>query len=214
MSNNGDSIGVSSGIFPVALSDINGNGNGNGNEKSKSTDEDADGINYALLDLIEQGYSKKAACQILGISNYNLKKRIKQIQDDSAIILQYRPLQSLQLTALQGKILENITDDKIEEASLKDLVIAFKVLKDAELGNEEDPENKNMKGLVGYLIELEKREVALKNQVIEEQKEKEIIDGEFTDVSKINETDETNETDDEIELAELRKNDLSKFRDE
>jgi len=212
MSNNGDSIGVSSGVLPVSLSDLNGNGNQNGSGKSqsKSVDEDADGINYALLDLIEQGYSKKAACQILGISNYNLKKRIKTIQDESAIILQYRPLQSLQLTALQGKILENITDDKIEEASLKDLVIAFKVLKDAELGNEEDPENRSMKGLVGYLIELEKREIALKNQVADEQKEKEIIDGEFTNVN----VSETNETDDDIELAELRKNDLSKFRDE
>jgi hypothetical protein len=67
---------------------------------------------------------------------------------------------------LQARILEAITPGKIEEASLKDLVLSFKILKDKET-EIENPETGEIKGLVAYLIELEKRELALQQKVTE-----------------------------------------------
>ena len=52
-----------------------------------------------------------------------------------------------------------ITPEKIEEASLVELVKAFKVLKDVELKIR--PERSKIKGLVGYLLEIEKEEQCL-----------------------------------------------------
>jgi len=88
----------------------------------------------ALLDMAyEKGLTKKEMAQEFGISPTTLSKRIADIQKQEGLLLQYRGIQNLQLTSLQAKILENITDDKIEQASLMELVSAFKILKDKEL---------------------------------------------------------------------------------
>lgn len=150
---------------------------------------EVDETDQAILDLVKEGYTKATACKILGISKYNLKKRIQKLQNESAVILEYRALQNIELTKIQQKILENITDDKIEEASLKDLALAFKILKDAEL-NSGDDENKQVKGLVGYLIELEKQQLAARSNSLglppksSENENEMIIEGEFSEVEK------------------------------
>ena len=154
---------------------------------------EVDETDQAILDLVKEGYTKATACKILGISKYNLKKRIQKLQNESAVILEYRALQNIELTKIQQKILESITDDKIEEASLKDLALAFKILKDAEL-NSGDDENKQVKGLVGYLIELEKQQLAARSNSLglppksnenENENENEmIIEGEISEVEK------------------------------
>ena len=56
-----------------------------------------------------------------------------------------------------------ITPEKIHAASLKDLVSCFKILKDKELNIEGKPSE--IKGLVGYLVELEKKEFELNVKV-------------------------------------------------
>lgn len=77
--------------------------------------------------------------------------------------MKYRALQSLQLTELQARVLEAITPGKINEAPLKDLITCFKILKDKELVIEGKPSE--IKGLVGYLVELEKKEFELNVKV-------------------------------------------------
>lgn len=94
----------------------------------------------------------------LGISKPTLSRVIARIKDKQGILLKYRELQPLQLTAIQARILENITPEKIAEAPLRDLVLAFKILKDKELVIDGKPSE--IKGLVGYLVELEKKEMA------------------------------------------------------
>ena len=64
----------------------------------------------------------------------------------------------MELTSLQAKILANITDEKIAEASLRDLAAAFKILKDSERVDMGKPTE--IKGLVSYLVHLEKEELA------------------------------------------------------
>ena len=118
-----------------------------------------------LMDLQEMGLTQKQASSELGISPQTLSKRIAEVQSKQGLLLQYRLLQSLQLTELQARILEAITPEKIEQAGLKDLVLAFKILKDKEQVIEGKPTE--IKGLVSYLIKLEEEEIALKEPVPE-----------------------------------------------
>lgn len=123
-----------------------------------------------LLDLQEMGLTQKETAAELGISTYVLSRRIADVQKKQGLLLQYRSLQSLQLTELQARILEAITPEKIEEAGLKDLVLAFKILKDKEQVIEGKPSE--IKGLVSYLIKLEEEEIALNEPVSEAEIEK------------------------------------------
>jgi len=137
-----------------------------------------------LLDLQEMGLTTSQAAKEFGISRQTLSKRIADIQSKHGILMQYRSIQSLQLTELQARCLEAITPEKINEASLKDLVLAFKILKDKELNIEGKPSE--IKGLVAYLIALEKEEAALETPVSEEDLKvvegvtKDITDPEYT----------------------------------
>ncbi|MHA2265949.1 MAG: hypothetical protein ACXAEN_26445 [Candidatus Thorarchaeota archaeon] len=112
-----------------------------------------------LYDLATKGLTQEEMAKEVDVSIPTLSKRMAKIRDRQGILMQYRTLQSLQLTELQWKILENITDDKIQEAPLDVLVRAYKILKDKELVVEGKPSD--IKGLVGYLVQLEKEEAAL-----------------------------------------------------
>ena len=124
-----------------------------------------------IYDLVERGYSRKDAANIFGVSLPTLSARIKDIQAKQGLLLQYRALQALQLTELQARILEAITPEKIEMAELKDLVIAYKVLKDKELVVDGKPSE--IKGLVSYLVHMEKENLAASTPVAFESQESE-----------------------------------------
>lgn len=117
----------------------------------------------ALLDLAERGYNKQQMADFFGISSQTLQRRIADLQTKQTLLLEYRTLQSLQLTELQARVLEAITPDKINNASLKDLVGAFKILKDSERVIEGKPTE--IRGLLGYLMEIEKEEFEEKTGV-------------------------------------------------
>lgn len=123
-----------------------------------------------LLDMNEMGLTFKQQAQEIGCSTSTISNRIAKIQQEQGVLMKYRTLQSLQLTSIQAKILESITPEKIDEAPLRDLVVAFKILKDKELVVEGKPSE--IKGLVSYLIKMEKEELALS------QPEMEIIEAE------------------------------------
>jgi len=113
----------------------------------------------AALDLLERGETVPTISAELGISNNTLRSRIADIQKKQGVLLQYRSIQSLQLTELQARVLEAITEEKINDAPLRDLVMSYKILKDKELNIEGKPNE--IKGLVAHLIHIEKQEAAL-----------------------------------------------------
>jgi len=117
----------------------------------------------ALMDLLERDLPQKEAARELGISIPTLSKRMADIREKQGILLKYRDLQSLHLTELQARVLEAITPEKINEASLRDLVLSYKILKDKELNIDGKPSE--IKGLVAYLVEIEKREMALDGSI-------------------------------------------------
>lgn len=113
-----------------------------------------------ILDLAEgQGLTQREMAAELGVSVPTLRKRINEIQEKQGIILQYRELQSLQLTSMQARILEAITPEKIASASLSDLIKAFAILKKSERVIDGQPGE--IKGLVGLLVQMEKEDAAL-----------------------------------------------------
>lgn len=136
-------------------------------KKKLTSDEDI----AALVDLLERGATIPEIAETVDASPPTIAKRIQEIQNEHSVLLQYRAIQSLELTKLQAKCLMAITDDKINEASLSDLVGAFKILKDKELTLEGKPSD--IKGLVGYLIQIEKEEMGVETPVA--------IDAEYTE---------------------------------
>ena len=107
--------------------------------------------------MAERGFTQAQMSQELGVSIPTLERRIADLQSKQGLLLKYRELQNLQLTSIQCRILEAITPDKIDCASLGELVAAFKILKDRETATEDGPQ---LKGLVGYLIAIEKKNMA------------------------------------------------------
>ena len=132
-----------------------------------------------LLDLREMGLTDKQVGQELGCSPQTISRRIADIQSKQSLLLQYRSLQSLQLTELQARILEAVTPAKIQDAPLRDLITAFKILKDKEMNLE--GKVTDIKGLIAYLIELEKEELALEKPVDADFEEVKEITREITD---------------------------------
>jgi DNA-binding Lrp family transcriptional regulator len=112
--------------------------------------------------MASRGLTNKEVAEEVGVSAPTLSKRMAEIRDKQGLLLKYRSLQALQLTSLQARILEAITPEKINEAPLRDLVIAFKIFKDKELTLDGKPSE--IRGLVGYLVNLEK-ELAAAEQV-------------------------------------------------
>jgi len=119
----------------------------------------------AAIDLLMRGEKIPAVSAELGISAPTLRSRIADLQKKQGLLLQYRSIQSLQLTELQARVLEAITPEKIEDASLRDLVMSYKILKDKELVVEGKPSE--IRGLVAHLIHLEKQDKALDADVVD-----------------------------------------------
>lgn len=116
-----------------------------------------------LLDLLERGFSPPEIAKETGLTAPTVRQRIAALQQDQGVLLQYRSLQNLRLTELQHAVLEAITPEKIAEAPLQVLVQAFKILKDKELVMTGNPTE--IRGLVGYLVELERQELATSTPV-------------------------------------------------
>lgn len=117
----------------------------------------------AYFDMASTGMPQKEIAQQLGLSIPTLERNIAELAAEQGVILKYRELQTLQLTKIQAQVLEAITPDKIAEASLSELVVAFKILKDKELVADGKPNE--IHGLVGYLVQLEKAELMASNVI-------------------------------------------------
>lgn len=116
------------------------------------------GLNTEILhDLLSDNVPKRRMAKELGVTVASLNKTIKELSEGQGLLLKYRELQHLQLTNLQARILECMTPDKIEAASLVELATVFRILKDKELVVQ--GKASNITGLVGYLVQLEKEEL-------------------------------------------------------
>ncbi len=151
----------------------------------------------AALDLLTRGETIPTIATELGISAPTLRSRVADLSKKQGLLLQYREIQTLQLTELQARVLEAITPDKIEEASLRDLVMSFKILKDKEQVMDGKPSE--IKGLVAHLVHLEKQETVVKDVTSEDPS---ILDAEYSDTVAEPQTPERSILSDLAELDE------------
>lgn len=111
-----------------------------------------------LRALAGSGKSQKEISRALGVSIPTLSRRMAELRAKEGPLLQYREVRGLQLTELQARVLEAITPEKIEDASLLELAKSFKILLDKEMSY--TIKKGRITGLLGYLLELEKESVA------------------------------------------------------
>ena len=107
-----------------------------------------------IRELSAKGMTQVEMAKELGVCHVTLARRMGALRKNEGLLLEYRSIQSLQLTSLQATILASITPEKIKEASLKELASAFHILKKAELAM--NPPQAKSTGFVEFLIELEK----------------------------------------------------------
>lgn len=124
-----------------------------------------------LLDLRERGLTTTEIAEVFGVSRQTVSARISELQRSQGVLLKYREVKGLHLTQLQARILEAITPEKIDNAPLRDLVYAYKVLADSEVTGEDGREK--MGGLLGYLVQMEKERIGVTVTISNETKCKE-----------------------------------------
>ena len=113
-----------------------------------------------LLDLAERNLTQAEMSEITGVSIPTLQKRLNDLQEKQGLLLKARDLRNLRLTELQMMVLDAMTPEKIAAADIKDLAVVFKVLADRE--NVDIGTPTEIKGLVSYLVQIEKEQVAMK----------------------------------------------------
>ena len=111
-----------------------------------------------ILAMRSQGKHIKEISENLGISTATLTRRIAELTYQEGVLTKYRELQGFQLTDLQFRILRQITPEKIEKASLLELVKAFAILYTLEKQIRIEPCLKLGGRLVDYLSEIERME--------------------------------------------------------
>lgn len=110
-----------------------------------------------LEDMLMDQRPRKEIAKELCVHPITLGKIIKRAKDNKTILSEYRTLRNLHLTEIQVAVLQAITPDKIENADVKTLMYAYKILREKEI--EDDGRDKEeLKGLVAHLLHLERLE--------------------------------------------------------
>jgi hypothetical protein len=110
-----------------------------------------------LEDLLMEQVPRKEICRAVGVSAPTLRKIIANAEDKRTLLDQYKTLRNLHLTEIEVAVLQAISPDKIESASLKELMYAYKVLRSKEYDEQQEGKD-DIKGLVAHLLHLERLE--------------------------------------------------------
>lgn len=113
-----------------------------------------------IMGLLEEGLSGKQVAAVTGCSIATIQNRVAALLKEQGVLESYRSVQHLELTKIQARILDSITDEMLANANLKDLTTAFKVLKDKEQTDLGKPTE--IKGLVAYLVHIEQEDLKAK----------------------------------------------------
>lgn len=118
-----------------------------------------------IMGLLEEGLSGKQVAAVTGCSIATIQSRVATLMREQGVLESYRNVQHLELTKIQARILDAITDDMLANASLKELSSAYKVFKEKEQTDLGKPTE--IKGLVAYLVHLEQEDLKAKAPVAE-----------------------------------------------
>lgn len=136
----------------------------------------------ALFDFMESGMNLKDGASTLGVSIPTLRMRIAQLKSKEGLLQDFKTIRALRVTELTALILDSITEEKITEAPLGELVKAYKILREKEPDTDPVEAGKVEGGLLAYLIEIERRERALARGIEPGNPPIDAEDAEFEDV--------------------------------
>jgi len=96
-----------------------------------------------ILDLKLKGFSHSRIADILGCDKSNITQRLKKYRSELEGLEGFKKNRADIFALHQIRALANVTDKKLKEASLRDIVIATGVLYDKERQERGQSENKN-----------------------------------------------------------------------
>lgn len=118
--------------------------------RPKSIDQDL------MLDLITSGMSRGDIADSLGVSIPTLESRINDLQKSEKALLAYDKIHHLGLIAVQQKLIDGVTDEKIADAPLGQIAQAYGVFNKAKQLATGGPTE--IQGLMGYLMVMEEED--------------------------------------------------------
>jgi hypothetical protein len=113
-----------------------------------------------MLELLADGMSRKDTAAALGISAPTLDARVEMLRKAESSLLAYDKNHYLDLIAVKQRLVEGVTDSKIEEAPLGQIAQAYGVFSKMEQLIQGRPTE--IHGLMGYLLHLEKEDLTNK----------------------------------------------------
>src|SRR5574343_802591 len=105
----------------------------------------------SLFDFMESGMNLKEGASTLGVSIPTLRMRIAQLKSKEGLLQDFKTIRALRVTELTALILDSITEEKITEAPLGELVKAYKILREKEPDTDPAEAGKVEGGLLAYL---------------------------------------------------------------
>jgi len=114
-----------------------------------------------MLDMLSDGMSRKDTAAALGIAPQTLDARVEQLRKSESSLLAYDKSHYLDLIAVKQRLVAGVTDEKIEEAPLGQIAQAYGTFAKMEQLIQGRPTE--IYGLMGYLLHLEKEDIAKKN---------------------------------------------------
>jgi predicted transcriptional regulator len=121
----------------------------------------AKAINTDLMfDLLSEGMTKKDIAGILGVSAPTLDNTIERLRNQESALLKYDKVHYLDLIEVKKRLVAGVTDDKIADAPLGQIAQAYGVFAKSEQLIQGRPTE--IYGLMGYLLHLEKEDIAKK----------------------------------------------------
>lgn len=126
-----------------------------------------------LIDYISTGMSRKDIAEAMGVSPPTISNKIEELKREESSLLKYDKIHHLDLIGVKQRILANVTDDKLIEAPLGQLAQAYGVFGKMEQLIQGRPTE--IRGLMGYLLHLEKEDIAARDG--------EIVEGEVSEAT-------------------------------
>lgn len=105
-----------------------------------------------LLDMSDRGFSQKEMSEELECSVPTLARTIKRLQTDQGLILKYRDLESLRVTALKHDLIGKL-EDRMDHMTNDELIRALGILQRADKDRVGDAP---IEGLIGHLMQMQK----------------------------------------------------------
>lgn len=119
-----------------------------------------------ILAMREEGMGVKEIARELGVSHQNISKRLKKVQKDVKRFDRWKKYKADVLAWKQKEILDNLTEEDIKKASVREKAVLFGVLYDKErLERGKSTQNISIAHFDAELAKLEEEERRLKKEL-------------------------------------------------